>query len=720
MPSSRPLLGSSVRSIALTALVVLCAGLLAAPAMATSCYRYDPLDLTARYVPVQPPQSGTNNQTCTYELFAWQTFVALQWPAVVPTSQNGFKRGFPDPNETFTSQADPELPVWQTWKAKREIFRGVSGSNGGTPGAWNSQINYGSDLSGSNFPICAGADTTAVRQALRNGLHAFSMSSKVNSEDLDESLEVVGEAYFPSSVRGQRAEPQLYKTSSGQSVIYEVKLNYDWFNYVVTEQQYYDAAKRRADALAGNISFPSRTDSYDPANCSNSTTTPCPTGAIETKSAWVLHDGEDLSKYHTTEALYYKDDPTQTSGVCADLGTFLLVGFHIIQKTANQPFYVYATWGHRDNAANNNEFSYQNVVDGQPVPPSGGYGVGYITSTTTDGSGEPHYGATRIAGRTDYLNALVQLQIRGANPNSVWQHYQLVGTQFLPVNSTATSGSYPIGYNDPQGLGQSFYLANLTLETNWGLQNFQGQPPGIGNSHFPISNRYRHYLEERCIDAPIFQRDCVNTINDLNSTAYNAGGCMGCHGISQQLGYDFSFVLLRGGGGIETTPHRESFPFNSFIAAYGGIPVQSTCKECVLSDPYTLSCQCQNNAQQYVEATLDYATFSQCTGSWTNQNGQFHCQPWLEDEEKKPTRPALDRPDSQLLTDTNLFRFPLRIPQGSYLQNGCYNCSVPRPGTYACTCPPDYYGRFIDLSTCSVHSDGFYHLRVVPQQFQCE
>ena len=530
-----------------------------------SCSSQNPLNTwDAPYPPTQPPRDG-NNLDCSFDRFAWQSFVALQWPAIPPTASNGYKRGFADTSKQFTTENDPELPVWQTWKAKREIFLGLDGADGAAPRPWNSQIYYGPQISDGSFTVCSdAADPSAVRQALQGGLHAFSLSSKVTSEGIDENIEVNGEAFYPASIRGQKAEPQVFKTSTGNPVLYEVKVNYDWFNYV-TGHRFYDTKVKNAARVAGTIRLPARGSSYNPGNCSSSSSVPCSMGAIETKSAWLLAGpGDDVSRYHSTQALYFKADSGGTSGLCADLGTFLLTGFHINQKTENQPFFIYSTFGHVDNGKNNDEFRYQNQrkSDDALIPPAG-YGIGYITSTGSNSHGGPTYGPSRIPHRTQSFNRQVQAQIRAANPNSVWQNYQLVGVQFATKNADATQGNYPIGSNDPGHVGQSYYLANLTLETSWGLQNFQGSPPELVPIH-----TFANYIPSRCESLDHYDRNCPNIVNTLDGTAYNTGGCMGCHGIAQLLGTDFSFVLLVGGGEIDPAPApRPNFCGNSVCSS---------------------------------------------------------------------------------------------------------------------------------------------------------
>ncbi len=145
------------------------------------------------------------------------------------------------------------------------------------------------------------------------------------------------------------------------------------------------------------------------------------------------------------------------------------------------------------------------------------------------------------------VTTAVHNAIRARNPNSVWLNYHLVGTQFQAVNSNQppvnTPTKYPPSANDPTGIGQPAFLANLAIETNLGLQFFQGQPPLI-----TVIQNYQPPLSSNATKT--FLRNNANTA--FSGSGYNMGGCMGCHGVAQSKGYGFSFVLLDGYVGAVT------------------------------------------------------------------------------------------------------------------------------------------------------------------------
>jgi hypothetical protein len=128
--------------------------------------------------------------------------------------------------------------------------------------------------------------------------------------------------------------------------------------------------------------------------------------------------------------------------------------------------------------------------------------------------------------------------------------------------------------------GQPHFLANLVIETNVDLQQFQGLPPqnpGVLPPQFTNGE-----------DPPVrtiapntstsYERDVVNMT--WQGGAFNQGGCMGCHGVAQQNGYSFSFVMLGGQRGAnidsETSFEIPSPPLPSqSLAINFGNPLQS-------------------------------------------------------------------------------------------------------------------------------------------------
>ena len=365
--------------------------------------------------------------TPDFDTFAWNTFIAANWPAIEPDKGNKNLRG--QPNQSLAFATNNKLRVWETWKEKRELF--IYGKKAGDPvytepafKNWNSQIDYHNATEG--IKMCSGG-------AVKAGARVIPQSAK---NSLDETLEVPSEAretpdqlcgkasgYCTSNpneacclVHGLAVEPRVWsadpKTNPDQLVRFEVKLNYDYWNYVVQKQYYLDSvidaaiAKEATDQkhpypfppkgvpvkgtqiapvrLPYRISSPTlfgekqNTDSatgYSALSCLSSTTTPCKAGAIQTKSAWILNPSPP-SDYHTTQALYYS---TNAGGdTCFKEGTFGLVGLHIIQRFhgsggTNVGAFLFASWEHNSVEKKPNGFYYSNYLKkSTTITPPGG------------------------------------------------------------------------------------------------------------------------------------------------------------------------------------------------------------------------------------------------------------------------------------------------------------------------------------------------------------
>lgn len=53
------------------------------------------IDLATSAVPNTNPKAQPD-----FDIFAWNSFIALNWPAIAPTKENGFIRGIPNTNKT--------------------------------------------------------------------------------------------------------------------------------------------------------------------------------------------------------------------------------------------------------------------------------------------------------------------------------------------------------------------------------------------------------------------------------------------------------------------------------------------------------------------------------------------------------------------------------------------------------------------------------------------
>ena len=390
-----------------------------------------------------------------------------------------------------------------------------------------------------------------------------------------------------------------YPPSGGaKPVLYEVKLNYDSFQYIFNNK-FYDMATVRQFVPGSNgpVTLPARTSAafmppppgtgsfptmasqagpnpgvtnYSASSCLSSSVTPCPAGAVHLKAAWIELTNEDATKYHTASAYKYLSNAGVPGGICKQPGTFGLIGLHIIQRVhVNNPAhigqgtdgaqgfprggtYVFASWEHVGNDTAG--FTYANYSS---APPTGQPGTPAPFPNVATVGALPLNRAYSLLPSTARANALIYGQLGCPASNSVWCNYMLIGTQYAatelpspepPQLNALPTGPSP-GVEAPGGSGQPYYMANLVIESNVGLQQFQGLPISAAPGVITVLPHWQNVTSKF---SDVFQRGSANLAfrtqsnpsSNSRSMEFNMGGCMGCHGVAQLSGYSFSFVLL--------------------------------------------------------------------------------------------------------------------------------------------------------------------------------
>jgi hypothetical protein len=537
----------------------------------------------------------------TFDSWAWASFAAYNWPAKVnPVQPTGYLRGVPDLTLSFAGAAGSQVLVWETFKEKREVF-----NNNVTAGGWQ-QLTFPPEqtisIEGGAVPPCApehelkaralpGRASRRILQAsklapaLATGPHALDETAEVSSPAQEAQNALCagygasttptlaqcqqtfppppggsGNTPYPPNIVNPRpgVGPRVFDPS-GNIVYYEVRVNYDYFGYVLANGLNFVNPPPPPPSPGGSpsvnppYSLPWRTSAqgppspgtqvrsstvnYDPnaavAAYAGSPATPPAIGSVQVKSAWRMLPSADPT-YHTTDAVYFKST-SASPGVCYAVGTFGMIGLHIIQRahmgdstaTTADPVggtFIFATWEHNSigSGGGYRYASFLSMGGAEQASPTPYPALAFSIPVQRQ---QPYPLAT-----TSAVTQAVYAQLPG---NSVWRNYRLVGTQFFTKVTPTTS----LQYNQP------YYMANLVVETNNGLQNFQGLPPNIT----PTSN-YQGFTPT----GNAYNPTVANV--SFNGSPYNMGGCMGCHGVAQLLGSNFSFVLLDGqrGAGIDT------------------------------------------------------------------------------------------------------------------------------------------------------------------------
>ncbi len=407
--------------------------------------------------------SGPADAQWFFDTFSWQSFIAINWPAAV--DQNGVPlRGVPN-TAAGINPGSPGTRVWESWKADWELFRPYDPSTKamGVPTDWSSYA-----LNPPATP-CAGTN-------LARGAKLLAQATKMDSliPDFNQA--------FSSPLIGQN---QLY-------VRYEIRFNQTGYT-TVTQNGWY--AKLPANQP---VQFP-----MSPANSGPG----APYGIIEIKAAWrELAPSEDDSRYYWTNTTVLDPGNPQTCRAAK----VALVGLHIGHKTSLQKAgsvvgglneWVWSTFEQIDNVKDGTPgqagtFAFNN---GQSAPttncpsPNQTQNCGYNYKPPKQNATQPFppinqrtpvqvTRVTPISSTTAAINAkFKQFLISQLGPNTVWQYYQLVATQWPTVLSgknfdPSDNGAYPFNCDCPF---PNDHVANTTAETYF--QQFD-QNTGLGNS----------------------------------------------------------------------------------------------------------------------------------------------------------------------------------------------------------------------------------------------
>lgn len=332
--------------------------------------------------------------------FAWQEFVALNWRA------SKDQAGVPDPTagpDTFGAPGAQAPVVWSTYKEASELFpRG-----GAVPAPWNESQATPSE--------CSGA---ALAKSANAGVKVLAATSKFTDDLADRDvLDEINQAGI---------EPPAWLTDQkGRNVYYEVRVNQDYFNYVVDPQNaFYDARNQWLATQPGGqgITLPDRPSPYGSV------------GAMEIKAGWLELDPSEYDQFLVADALLVDAGPPRRCRP-AKVG---LVGLHIIHKTMTMPNWTWATFEHVKNAPDRVQ-----VQGGRLAPPYTFFNPHCEPATAPQcqpnrkpQTGDPRDRPIQVVREVplpDYvrrLNAAMHALIEKANPSSVFRHYVLVNTQW--------------------------------------------------------------------------------------------------------------------------------------------------------------------------------------------------------------------------------------------------------------------------------------------------
>lgn len=346
------------------------------------------------------------------DVFSWNSFIALNWPANVTTCT-------PDTKGSILGGKGPT--VWETFPEDSDLFV----APGNTPGAWCTF----------NTPAAFQKKLLRLKRLPESG-RLTALDARVGKllvEDSKVSAQVAEK--FPDIAQ---AVGGPLTDQNGRFVRYEKRVNQDEYNYLMANTLWSAAGQKGVTA----INFPTGPQ-QSPGPCNGK---PCgPTGAMEIKASWkVLTAQEAQSGRFYTRQAYVFNDNEGTPSPGPNPVTVGLVGMHILHKTQTETKWFWSTFEQVDNTTT----SFFN-------PKCTGCSPNTQTAkqpyTELDANGKPLNApvqVTRVA--PIQADAGLNAYYRGLLKGSVWENYQLISTQW------ATGGA-------PNGTPA--VLANTTMET---------------------------------------------------------------------------------------------------------------------------------------------------------------------------------------------------------------------------------------------------------------
>ena len=384
-------------------------------------------------------EAGIDETQRAFDIFAWQSFISINWPV------SDFY-GLPDTKRTF-EDGKRAATVWETWMPEHQVFGKFKP---GEKPEWN-----GRRLPPQACQLTAvePAGDTAEPDGEKGGATAMPMKMLEQVSKVPRDLEQIVQPF---------AAPLV--DQNGEYVRYEILMNQVMFDYIVDNDLY---TKEGVD----------QAESIEPTFGSNPEARP---GSMVIKAAWkVMQPDEDTSKIHIARALVIDPDTAECSREVMGL-----VGLHLVVRTANAPGWIWATFEHVDNAPSlrggkvraNKKTAYhfydqKSKAEGNTMPPrpwtAGETNKNFtqVVRMTPIKNLNPDDFSNKFQPfdtQVQKLNRSYQKLMKKANKDSVWANYQLVSVQHAskpPRVPGVLNGDNPLGDPVPP------FLANAVIET---------------------------------------------------------------------------------------------------------------------------------------------------------------------------------------------------------------------------------------------------------------
>lgn len=520
-------------------------------------------------LPSDIPGGAPNASLTEAARFAWQEFIALNWPAEQGT------REVPDNSQLFGDTSFTGPLVWHTFRHKVEIYPGQDNPPGFVDDE-SQDFGYQSVPPVYRYGTQFGDGTGLVEAC--PGQTPVESPAFINLDEISQ----IGLASMFAGIA-----PELSDVNSvPQLVRFLAKGNKEYYKYVVDK----NALEPDGDPLFSHpedcaatpgITYCAAINNFTAVSQGNGDVTTLPgfvidfdTGTIQLKTAWrpLTDDEKNSGRFYTTTVRYYEANETDDAA-CYREDEWGLLSLHIEHKTPTAPDYIYATFEQADNIllpdGTRVEDEDGNIINPpsapDPTTPNLFYMDGEPPTLEIVGesfcneeelriyyaeipanTGLPSGGNICTNQRNDSIpppiinvNAEAHAAIADYNEDngledSPWMYYKLINVQPVPFDISDISADDTSNTNRA-----TFYTNNIMVETDYTLQVFSGRltspgPPSDLPANFENFNQSTTY------------QNVLNFDGDELVRTYNMGGCMGCHGNAQGFGSDYSFILLDG------------------------------------------------------------------------------------------------------------------------------------------------------------------------------
>ena len=342
---------------------------------------------------------------CDFDVFSWNVFLALSH----------------SPSGAFGDRGGDNVTTWQVWPDEGDIFL----PNGAQPPEWKA----GDPPPPESMP--------AVCRGVAHG---------------DEPvLAMIGkQPLLEAPLEPFNSGPLI--DVHGHYSRFGITVNQPMYQYIWENGLYGQAGQKRFSDSGHAVEFPCGCNG-DPTGKS------CPEagqqGAVMVKAAWKVLDvaaGDDPSRFHTVEALVYTP-PVGGDPESCERQLVGLVGLHIATKTQTDPQWLWSTFEQVDNVPTRGEtpaadqrFNFFqpdcadcNTVNQTPPEPWNPH----------DQPVEANAGKSQVVRQIPLTAATKQLNaaVQGLLGGTVWQHYELVSTQW-PTDASGSAKPAPSAANN--------------------------------------------------------------------------------------------------------------------------------------------------------------------------------------------------------------------------------------------------------------------------------